>query len=188
MFPSDVWTRYVLKLVRSTLLPTMSSTQAASPTSQDSKETEAQAESSVVVVRPEESETTLTPSSGSSWTELKTRAWVGDSLHRLDVIQACFHYNVPDTEKENWLQRFTTAQAQANYWWNLDSEVRDALPYQPSGYSDHGVATAFEANYRTYFRVYYLKEMFPTKATSIMLSHLPTETFIWENVKGVEPD
>jgi hypothetical protein len=89
------------------------------------------------------------------WSELKSLAWIGDTLHSLDIKLAANAIKILDKEKGAWHDLRTNAEAQAGYLTIHKTDDDDLIKL-----STRQKSTVFEAMYYGEFRKEYLISLF----------------------------
>lgn len=105
------------------------------------------------------------PRENGKWKQIEKDAWIGDTVHRLDVQLGLIMCGVSDGMLGGEMSELVSSMQQAKYWHSLNDTTNLA---QPSGSSDHSVATAFECNYKGTFRTRYLRTVFPEHSETIL--------------------
>jgi len=96
-------------------------------------------------------------SRAEDWDKRRHRAWIGDSVHRLDVQLIALYKKIQGPELEGFVQSYVSGEAQADYWRSILDKSDLAQP-QSSG--THALSSAFECNYSGWFRSEYLVRKF----------------------------
>jgi len=100
-----------------------------------------------------------TDRSSSTWDARRRRAWIGDTIHKLDVQLGALMTGINDRDLGRFFQNHTSAESQADYWRSLPDTSDLCVP---PGTNDHAISTAFEASYKGRFRSDYLRSLFPS--------------------------
>lgn len=103
----------------------------------------------------------------SGWNRGRLAAWFRDIQHRLDLMTVAVILNIDPRNLQPFVDQHAEAPAQAAYWNSLQ-DTSDLV--QPTGTSDHNIATAFEINYFGAFRSCYLVATFGPNITRRVLN------------------
>jgi len=118
------------------------------------------------------------PKSVKGWSDSRRAAWIGDTVHRVDVQLAVRLLGVAPEKWESEAQAFTSNVAQASY-------VRVMEPGLV-GRSDHTAGTEFEARYFGAFREAYLRAVFPQVADQLLVAWQPPDFSAVVEFRGSE--
>jgi hypothetical protein len=99
---------------------------------------------------------------GGNSEEVARAAQLGDVLHRLDVLTALMHQDVPSSERTVKCSKYVEKEAQAAYMRSVDRHDE----------SDRRLSTDFEAEY-LFHRDDYLAKTFPSVPVSAYVRHTP---------------
>jgi len=86
--------------------------------------------------------------------EIKKLAWIGDSVHTLDIKLIVLAARTTEKELSVRMQRYISGKSQSDY---LEKNYPDMLPY--NWLKEHTKSSIFEAMYKTTFRIMYLQSV-----------------------------
>lgn len=105
------------------------------------------------------------PKREKGWSEKRVAAWVGDTIHRLDIKLIALNMGLESDALEIFMQQYIVNAAMAVYM--RDFHAADVMS------SDHTLGTEFESRYVDSFRVEYLERLFPEYSSKILEAWCP---------------
>lgn len=104
------------------------------------------------------------------WKQADFDAWLGMSIHMLDVKQALIMSSVKTSKLHQMLREFTDPEEKARYW----EQLKDTSEFvNPVSNTTEQLAAAFNCNYKDDFRLKYLETVFPGKSSHLTQRWVP---------------